>query len=370
MLAIQYIPFQANNLMPMKQLSQQLRFSGVASLLSALLLLALPGTLQAQFTFTTNNAAITITGYTGSGGTVTIPSTTNGFPVTSIGAGAFENCGNLTNVTIPNSVTNIGYVAFFGCTNLTSVTIPNSVTDIGVGAFILCYSLTNVTIPNSVTSIGNEAFGACLNLTAITVDTNNANYNSLNGVLFDKSQTTLVEYPAGGAGSYTIPNSVTNIGTDAFYGCDALTKVTIGNSVTSIGSAAFYNCISLTGVYFTGNSPTPTNDLYVFQFQQTNTTVYYLPGTTGWGSTFDRLPTALWLPQMQTSGANFGVQSNQFGFSINWASDRVVVVEACTNLANPNWWPVATNTLTSGTNCFSDLRWTNYPSRFYRIRSP
>ena len=505
-------------------------------------LLLLPAAVQAQFTFTTNNGAITITGYTGPGGTMIIPDTTNGYPVTSIGddafydcysltsvtipnsvitigLGAFTYCTNLTSVTIPNSVTTIGDQAFFYCSRLTSVTFPNSVTNIGdyaftyctsltsvtipnsvtsignsafyscssltnvtigtnvanigdgafaycarltaitvdalnpvyssvdgvlfnqdqtvlirypggkagsytisnsvanIGdeAFAVCSSLTNVTIPNSVTNIGDEAFGACNSLTSIMVDTNNPSYSSVAGILFDKSQTALIEYPGGLSGSYTIsnsvttignaafafcnrlasvtipnsvanigdeafvlcssltnvtiPNSVTSIGAGAFAACGSLTSVTIGNSVTNIGFDAFISCSSLTGVYFTGNSLTPTSDLSVFQYS-TNAVVYYLLGTTGWGSTFDGCPTALWLPQVQTTGASFGVQSNQFGFNINWASDAVVVVEACTNLANPVWNPVATNTFTGGTSYFCDPQWTNYPGRFYRLRSP
>ncbi len=89
-----------------------------------------------------------------------------------------------------------------------------------------------------------------------------------------------------------------------------------------------------------------------------------------WGATFDKLPTALWLPQAQTGDDNFGVQTNQFGFNLNWASGQTVVVEACTNLANPVWNPVATNTLMDGSSYFSDSQWTNYPGRFYRLRSP
>ena len=101
-----------------------------------------------------------------------------------------------------------------------------------------------------------------------------------------------------------------------------------------------------------------------------NVTVYYLPGTTGWGPTFAFRPTALWKPQVQTSDASFGVRTNRFGFNIAWASDLVIVVEACTNLANPVWSPVGTNTLTGGSSYFSDAQWTNYPARFYRLRSP
>ena len=64
------------------------------------------------------------------------------------------------------------------------------------------------------------------------------------------------------------------------------------------------------------------------------------------------------------------VQTNQFGFNIAWASGQVVAVEACTDLANPIWSPLQTNTLSSDTPYFSDPHWTNYPARFYRVRSP
>jgi hypothetical protein len=63
------------------------------------------------------------------------------------------------------------------------------------------------------------------------------------------------------------------------------------------------------------------------------------------------------------------MQTNQFGFNINWATGQTVAVEACTNLANPAWQPVQTNTLMTGTAYFSDPQWTNYPNRFYRLRS-
>src|SRR5260370_28303277 len=104
------------------------------NIILALALLALPAVVQAQFNYTTNNGAITITGYTGPGGGVTIPDTINGYPVTSIGDSAFYRNYTVTSVTIPNSVTNIGVDAFDYCTNLTSVTIPNSVTSIGYSA--------------------------------------------------------------------------------------------------------------------------------------------------------------------------------------------------------------------------------------------
>ena len=165
-----------------------------------------------------------------------------------IGGYAFYRCYNLVSVNIPDSVTSIGEYAFDGC-NLTSITIPNSVTSIRKGAFYSCKSLTSITIPNSVTSIGEYAFYGCKSLTSINVDVNNPNYCSIDGVLFDKNQTTLIKYPRGKQGaSYIIPNSVTSIGNSAFSGCDALTSVTIPDSVTGIGKSAFYRCDALTSV--------------------------------------------------------------------------------------------------------------------------
>ena len=443
---------------------------------------------QDQYTFTTNTGAITITGYTGPGGAVTIPGTINGLPVTSIGGSAFGNNINLTSVTIPDGVTNIGGYAFFFCTNLSSVTLPNSVTgigsyafksctsltsvpiptsvtNIGDGAFFFCTSLTSITIPNSVNFIGDNAFSYCSSLTAIIVDTNNPAYIGIAGVLFNKSQTTLIQYPAAKAGtSYTIPNSVTNIGNYALHECTSLTNVTIGSSVTSIGVNAFYSCTSLSSivipigvttigvgafggctslnsvtignsvtiigagvfdsctnltsvtignnvtnigdsafffctsltsitipnsvnfigdsafalcaslskVYFQGNAPFVDYQHSPDAFYGDPTTVYYLPGTTGWGgfSANTGLLPVLWKPQMQTSDASFGVRTNRFGFNITWTSGQVVVVEACTNLPHPTWFPLQTNTLTSDSLYFSDAQWTNYPARLYRLRSP
>ena len=101
--------------------------------------------------------------------------------------------------------------------------------------------------------------------------------------------------------------------------------------------------------------------------------VYYLPGTTGWGATYGGRPTAQWWlpnPVILNIGPGFGGQTNGFGFIISWATNLSVVVEACTNPANPIWSPLQTNTLRSDSLYFSDPQWTNYPARFYRLRSP
>ena len=175
---------------------------------------------------------------------ITIPNS-----VTSIEMWTFLACSSLTSVTIGNSVEDIGYQAFASCSSLTSITIPNSVTSIGVGAFLDCSSLTSITIPNSVTSIGDYAFEGCSSLTSINVDANNANYCSIDGVLFSKDKTILIQFPIGNTRSeYIIPNSVTSIGVGAFLDCSSLTSITIPNSVTSIGDYAFGNCSSLNSV--------------------------------------------------------------------------------------------------------------------------
>ncbi len=128
------------------------------------------------------------------------------------------------------------------------------VTSIGESAFSSCKGLTSVTIPNSVTSIGTLAFGYCSGLTEINVDENNTAYSSIDGVVFNKSQTELVCYLGGKQGAYTIPNSVTSIGSKAFSGCSGLTSITIPSSVTSIGSKAFSGCSGLTSVTINSNA--------------------------------------------------------------------------------------------------------------------
>ena len=227
-----------------------------------------PG-IPTQFQYTVNtNGTITITGYNGPGGAVTIPSTINGLPVTSIGDIAFDayHTANqfdspLTSVTIPDSVTSIGDLAFQECTSLANISIPNSVTNIGEGAFRDCYSLTYVGIPNRLTSIGTTTFTWCTSLVGVT-----------------------------------IPDSVTSIGGGAFWACGALASVTIGNNVTNIGDSAFEYCDNLTNAYFEGNAPS-LGDSDVFT-GDSHATVYYLPGTTGWASTFGGRPTAPWSPEL------------------------------------------------------------------------
>ena len=264
---------------------------------------------------------------------VTIPKS-----VTRIGDNAFYYCGGLTSVTIGNGVTTIGGYAFCYCSSLSKLTIGNSVTTIGYAAFSVCPSLTNLTIPDSVTTIGGLAFDACTSLTNVTIG-----------------------------------NGVTTLDSAQFYMCGALTSVTMGNSLTNIGGDGGYYggytfayCTNLTGIYFQGNAPSIVASVF---YNGNLPTLYYLPGTTGWGATLDGCPTTLWRPQILTADAMFGVRTNQFGFTVAWASGQSIVVEASTTLGD-SWVPVRSASLTNGLFYFGDPSWTNWPARIYRIRSP
>jgi hypothetical protein len=141
----------------------------------------------------------------------------------------------------------------------------------------------------------------------------------------------------------------------------------VGNGVTNIGDSTFWSCYVLQSVFFKGNAPIPGD--YVFN-NDYNAIVYYLPRTSGWSAWFANQSSLQWNPVAQGSGTSFGVRTNRFGFNITGTADIPIVVEACTNLAGRVWDPLQSCTLTNGSVYFCDSQWTNYPGRFYRIRSP
>ncbi len=201
-----------------------------------------------QYTIDNNKVTITKCNKTVSG-EITIPSKINNKTVTRIDSEAFKDCKNITNIIIPNSIEYIGYEAFRGCTNITSITIPDNVIHIGYHAFADCSNLTTVFIGKGVDTICDNAFSCCEKLTNFTVNDNNEYYSSMDGVLFDKKQKTLVQYPIGkNSTTYTIPESVINIGNSAFFRCIKLTNITIPSNIIRIDNSAFAECSNLVSV--------------------------------------------------------------------------------------------------------------------------
>lgn len=124
---------------------------------------------ESDFEYGVNQGTATVTKYKGAGGTVEIPATLGGYPVTGIGMHAFAEYTSLKSVSMPESMTWIGNGAFAGCTGLESVALPAGLKSIGENVFYSCTSLTSVVIPDKVTSIGSLAFFGCLKLESITV---------------------------------------------------------------------------------------------------------------------------------------------------------------------------------------------------------
>lgn len=328
--------------------------------------------------------------------------------ISRIGDGAFADCVSLTNVVISDGLTQIGDGAFSGCVGLLSMLLRESVITIGAWAFSGCERLEAIALPSKVASVGNRAFHACDRLLAITVDPDNKDYGSVDGVLFDKTLTTLVAFPRGRAGPYAIPETVTDIqdgafsacarlsslhipegvtripdgvfagcggldhvtfpgsltrvGYAAFYMCGELADLTFPATLSQIGDGAFYDCQNLKEVYFEGNAPTAAGGGHSrLYFEGLSTTFYHLPEATGWSSWGGRrLP---WKPRM--SAFRMAPENNSFAFSVTWARNKKVAVEASDNLSHPAWSPVGILTLDANTLEFHHSP--SSPNRFYRL---
>ena len=183
----------------------------------------------------------------------------------------------------------------------------------------------------------------------------------------DRTNVTITGY-IGSGGDVAIPDSikqlpVTTIGDGAFCFCSGLTSVTIPDSVTTIGGGAFSRCMGLLRIYFAGNAP--TSGAQVFDHAN-NVTVYYLPGTTGWGATFAERPAVLWNPEFSA----VGLWPTPVSLTVTGTPDIPVALEAITNLLSDGWLRLHTTNLTSGSLTFRDADWTNYPARLYRIVGP
>lgn len=259
---------------------------------------------------------ITVTGYAGSGGPVTIPSAIGGLPVTRIGTNAFEGRTELTGVlAIPDSVVSIGRQAFNGCDNLSGLTLGSGIREILFGAFAECSGLSgSLQLPGSVTNIDLYAFYGCSGLTDKLVVPDGvtaigaaafAHCQQLTGLVLGAGLTELGGNAFGGCtsltGDVTIPNGVTLIGPDTFTGCSSLVNVIVGSGVTAIGEGAFEGCTKLLAVCFKGPQPS----VQVTSFQGIPGNVHYVDDQPGWGaSSFGGRPASVW-----TAEAHFNAGS-------------------------------------------------------------
>jgi hypothetical protein len=212
----------------------------------------------------------------------TIDSSNNLYPANSVPDFAFynqntaEGKSGLKSIVIPVSVTAIGIFAFNSCTNLVSINIPSSITSIEPFAFNHCTGITSINIPASVMNLGNGAFSYFNG--KIAVDKNNLTYSAIDGVLFNKNKTELIQCPISKTGEYTIPSSVNLIEENAFGFCRGLTKVTISSSVKTIRPYAFSFCDNLNSIFAYPLLPVNLNSsLDVFFGVNKNTCTLYVP---------------------------------------------------------------------------------------------
>ncbi len=268
-----------------------------------------------------DDGTIEIRSYTGHRKYITVPEIIENRIVSSIGDFAFKNQSKLREVQLPDTIEHIGLSAFDGCSNLVSVNIPDSVTEIeayafkdairlsyivirensklksiGDFAFQACFNLKTIDLPETLVQVNGSAFLGAVSLRKINVDKDNSVFSSTSGILFNKSKTELVAYPASltevysipeithtigkyafaysavssidlnnvrtvgdyafissGINELVIPNSVTNLGASAFASCTNLSTVKIGTGVTDISNSAFKSTTSLKYVEIPGN---------------------------------------------------------------------------------------------------------------------
>jgi hypothetical protein len=194
-------------------------------------------------------------GYTNDGYTVTftglqshlyIPNTYSTIPNSRYG-----NFSNITHIIIQNGVDTISNGAFKNIPNLVDIILPNSLTEIDDDAFYDCGNLVSINIPSSVLSIADNIFRNCSKLSSLTVDNANPAYTANDNVLFNKSQSKLITYPAGKPiNTYEIPSSVSEIGALAFSTANDLINLDVSNNVETLGYGCFSSCLNLKSITF------------------------------------------------------------------------------------------------------------------------
>ena len=181
-----------------------------------------------------------------------------------IGNYSFAGCSKLASVTLPKQISVIGDYAFKGCISIANITLPENLTKIGNGAFADCSLLSGLNIPYAVNQIGDNVVEGCTKITAINVDSDNTEFMSIDGVLFNNSISELYIYPvAKSAKTYTIPETVTRLRNKSFMSASKIVKIIMPSGLISIGSDAFIGCVSLAELVVKAiTPPTCENDCF------------------------------------------------------------------------------------------------------------
>ena len=243
--------------------------------------------------------------------------------LTTLAEGTFFDCGSLETVVIGNAVTELKARCFERCDSLTRIHIPASVKAIAENTFIYCGSLEEFTVdadnenfavlngdlcnkeldtlyfcaggkegtfelPANILTLNPNAFLGCIHLTDFNVDSENPNFSSVEGILYNKEGTVLLVYPAGRLGPQIIPDGTITLADHSFDSCAHIPFFIFPATLTSIGSHAFWYCSTLTSLGFNGNAPEIIDD--VFYMNATQIIIYSKPGTTGWEKSFSGYP--------------------------------------------------------------------------------
>lgn len=235
---------------------------------------------------TLDDGTIEIRSYTGKRRYITVPEKIDGKLVTSIGDFAFDGQSRFRQVNLPSGLTNIGQGAFRNCNNLNELILPSGVNTIGdsafenavrlravgtnengklerIGSFAFAGSgLVRFDVPKNTSVLDGSAFFGATSLKSFSVAKENKNFTAKNGVLFNKTASRIVAFPAGVSANYAIPNGVTEVGDYAFgyakfknvdlnnvrtlgksaFAYSSLESIAISDSVTAMGNGAFaYN---------------------------------------------------------------------------------------------------------------------------------
>lgn len=213
---------------------------------------------------------------------------------------AFAQCKSLTSVILPNSIVELEGQIFDGCSNLTNITLPSNITTLEQSilrntgiysidipehvksikdyAFNGCNMITSINIPKNVSELGYIPFAYCIKLEKFEVDANNNTFSSIDGIITSKDKQTLIYYPCGKPGTtYSIPNSIIEIGDAAFFSCDKLEIINIPSSVKLIKDRAFSSSAGLKEVHCSATTPPVLGTRYNHQAFPNNVERLYIP---------------------------------------------------------------------------------------------